>query len=448
MGAERRRDLLLLALSGLLILLGIWLRARQIGVPEGLAWDEHHFVKNAQNYLIGAPDWNDHPPLGKLLIAASIHWLGDDAIGWRCSALAAGVASIALAGVLASSLFRSWRAGVLGAAFVAGDGFFIAYSRTALLDGVVTTFVLAIACASVRARSPWRIALASVLLGLGCAVKFNAVVMVVPIVLAVFGAERAPRWSLVFLLLAPAAYCAVYALGLSLSHQPHGIVDVARATRVLWSHHLALTDAKHVYVSKWYTWLLPLKPIPMRFSQVDGVVRAMTSMGNPLLWWGASASVLAAASHLVVAGSAAVRARSLAALRTGDRSCRLDPNVLWAFGCWLLPVVPWILTRRDSYVYHYLPAYGFAVLLFSGHVARALERRPRSALLAVGAITALSVWMTPVWCEMPISRTGYELRLWFPGWRRAPPKPRKEPPSAALPRSADRTTLTATTHGR
>ena len=35
---------------------------------------------------------------------------------------------------------------------------------------------------------------------------------------------------------------------------------------------------------------------------------------------------------------------------------------------WALPLTPWILTRRDSYAYHYLPSYGFGLLLLAGLV--------------------------------------------------------------------------------
>jgi dolichyl-phosphate-mannose--protein O-mannosyl transferase len=93
---------------------------------------------------------------------------------------------------------------------------------------------------------------------------------------------------------------------------------------------------------------------------------------------------------------------------------------------WFLPLVPWIVTRRDSYVYHYLPAYGFGIVLAASKLARMLERAPRAGWIGVGAIALMSVWCAPVWAEIPISRTGYELRLWFPGWRQAGPKPQKQ----------------------
>ena len=37
----------------------------------------HHFVENARNILATRSDWNDHPPLGKLLLAIGIVALGE-----------------------------------------------------------------------------------------------------------------------------------------------------------------------------------------------------------------------------------------------------------------------------------------------------------------------------------------------------------------------------------
>jgi dolichyl-phosphate-mannose--protein O-mannosyl transferase len=439
-----RRDLVLYAVCGLLILLGIWLRARQLGVPEGLSWDERHFVENARNYLAGRADWNDHPPLGKLLIAQGIQWFGDNAFAWRLSALVFGLVSIVVAGVLGGSLFSSHRAGLLCAAFVAGDGFFIAYSRSALLDGVVTTFVLATACAVVRAKRAWHVGLACVLLGLGCAVKFNAVVMVVPILLVTLVFARAPRWSAGLLVLSPLVYWALYARGLALAHQAHGLGDVWRATLTLVEHHLALNDGKHPLISRWYTWLLPFKPISMRFEQEGDVVRTMSCMGNTLLWWASSASVLTLAIRLGSALAAGLRQR-------GERRWaalhELDHRQLWLLLFWFLPVFPWVVSSRDSYIYHYLPAYGFGLVLVAGHLHHALEARQRVAWPALGAVTLLSVWMAPVWSEIPVSRTGYVLRLWFPGWRRAKRPTQGQPVSTSLLRSGLRSTLGARPRG-
>ena len=416
-GPLSKRDGALIAVSIALIALGVGLRVYHVALPRELAWDEHHFVKNAQNYLHHQVDWNDHPPLGKLLIAQCIYWLGDNSLSWRLPSLISGLLNVVLAGVLGFFLFKSWRAGLLSAAFLAGDGFLVAYSRTALLDGVLTTFMLATAAVAVRAKSVWHIALASILLGLGCSVKFSVIVMLVPIVLVSLVMARAPRWSVLALVLAPTSYYLIYARGLVLEHKPWTLSAVYDATRVLYAHHAKLTEMTHPFVSYWYTWLVPTKPIPMRYSEVNGVVRSMTTMGNPLLWWGVSGSVLWGVVELsgAVFGSL-VRWRQRSPRPLGPLR-KLTEGEAWALLLWLLPVLPWIVSRRDSYIYHYLPAYGFGIVLLAGKLARSLTRDPVPGWIGVAAIAAASFWCSPVWVEIPVSRSGYELRLWLPGWR-------------------------------
>src|SRR5690349_11306405 len=75
---------------------GVYLRVQSFGFPGHLTFDEHHFVENARNYLARAKDWNDHPPLGKLLMASAMRVLGDTPIGWRITSLLFGFGTIAL----------------------------------------------------------------------------------------------------------------------------------------------------------------------------------------------------------------------------------------------------------------------------------------------------------------------------------------------------------------
>src|SRR6185436_1898052 len=136
---------LLVSVCAALVVGGVWLRAQHLMFPPNLSFDEHHFVENARNYLAGRADWNDHPPLGKLLIALMIRLRGDNAVAWRTAPLLFGFGTIVLAHELARRLFQRWQAGLVAAAFVAAEGSLIAYSRTALLDGMLTFFCLAAA---------------------------------------------------------------------------------------------------------------------------------------------------------------------------------------------------------------------------------------------------------------------------------------------------------------
>src|SRR5688500_13272282 len=136
-------EALITILSAIAIAMGVLWRWADLGHPNQFTFDEYHFVENARNYLNGKADWNDHPPLGKLLMLPGIVLFGDNGWGWRAHAAVLGCLHIALMGFVAAGLFGSRRAGWLAAAFVAIDGLFVSYSRTALLDVPMNAFMMA-----------------------------------------------------------------------------------------------------------------------------------------------------------------------------------------------------------------------------------------------------------------------------------------------------------------
>src|SRR5262249_45966470 len=144
-----------------------------------------HFVENARNYLTGQADWNDHPPLGKLLMAAAISLLGDTSLAWRLAPSLCGLLSIVLAFVAARALFRDPIAGALAAAFVALDGFLIAYSRTALLDGMLTCFALVTLALLAGTPTLQRVVAAGAAAGLVSSIKLSGITLALPLLLSV-----------------------------------------------------------------------------------------------------------------------------------------------------------------------------------------------------------------------------------------------------------------------
>jgi dolichyl-phosphate-mannose--protein O-mannosyl transferase len=395
-----------------LVALGVWLRMVDVGFPAGLTWDEHHFVLNARNYLAHAHDWNDHPPLGKLLLAIGMLALGDTSTGWRVMPMLFGIASIALARALGTGLFRDRRAGWMAAAFVAGDGFLIAYSRTALLDGMLTTLVLATACLAVRARSPGRMALVALAIGCAASVKMSAFALGLPVALLCL-AGRQRVLSLATLAIAPALYTALFALGLWLSHEPHSAAVVWRTTYQLLAQHVGAHSFTHPLTSHWYTWFWPKRPITIRYDLV-GVdsVRASTTLGNLLLWWSAAVALLGGLGATV--GTLRLVAKRGPRARRPGRSAGAA-TFLFVFA--LAMLLPWMIGTRDSYIYHYLPSYAVLLVLVGGLASRVYRRRRAVALTFVAAVTLVSVFYAPAWGQLELTRAAFDARLFLPSWR-------------------------------
>jgi dolichyl-phosphate-mannose-protein mannosyltransferase len=404
----------LLLAAGSMIAFGIALRLQNLGFPAHFTFDEHHFVENARPYLTAGIDRNDHPPLGKLLIALSMRWLGDTPTGWRFFPLCLGTANIALAAGIAQRLFRDWRAASMAAAFVAVDGFFISYSRTALLDGMLTCFFLASALVIATAHR-WRdVVLASVLIGLALSIKFSGITLAGAVVIVTLVMGRAPRLAVLALGAAVAVYFLQYSIGLAVTGRDFGPRAVWEATLALTKHHLALTDMTNPATSHWYTWFKPRRPLVLAWVPVDGGARVMTSLGNPLLWWSVNLAVLWAIIGLAESGLR--RLRKLPERASGFfAEHRFAIFALVMF--YLLPIVPWIVSRRDSYIYHYLPAYGFGLILVAGAVAQLYKRSLAAGLVTLILVAEVSVFYAPVWGKYPITHRAIAQRLFVETWR-------------------------------
>jgi dolichyl-phosphate-mannose--protein O-mannosyl transferase len=186
------------------------------------------------------------------------------------------------------------------------------------------------------------------------------------------------------------------------------------------THHLSYTVV-HPYSSHWYTWFLPVKPIYLRRDvDVDGSIRALLTLGNPLLWWGGIAAVIGAAVIVVRTGPARVW-RKLRDLNTpeplGGSLEERTGHLFWLVAAWSAPIVFWIPSLRDSFIYHYMPSYAFALVLLAGLVERTYRRYRMATLIGVIVVLEVSLFYAPLWGELPITQRALDARLPFRSWR-------------------------------
>lgn len=215
-----------------LAITGVAAAIRLVGLnrPERLVFDETYYVKQAYSLLtlgyegIWEEDVDDafaqgdysglttdgqyvvHPPLGKWLIALGMKALGTESfVGWRIAVALAGVIGVLLVIRIGRRLFGSMLLGATAGILLAVDGMHIVMSRTAILDMLLSTLVLAAfgailmdrdasrrrlaehaaldLAAHGRLRDPWGprlgvrwwLVVAGVLLGAACGVKWSGI---------------------------------------------------------------------------------------------------------------------------------------------------------------------------------------------------------------------------------------------------------------------------------
>ena len=405
----------------IMIVGGVVLRVRNIGFPPRLTFDEHHFVPNARHFLLGQADDNDHPPLGKLFIAVGMLLLGDNSTGWRAASLIFGLQTLVIAGALARTLFADRRAGWFAAAFFAADGFFLSYSRTALLDCSLTCLVLWSFLAAVTAQT-WRGVLAcAVLVGLAASVKWSGGVAVLPAVVAILVLRRAPRWSLLLFAAAPIVHVALWLAALALSGQPADPRALFTLMHALLRHHIEIGRVPNGLASPWYTWPLLFRPIVVKLADHGTGHTYASSVANPLLFFSATATILTVLVAGMVAWARARKARERVATILVAH-LPISPAALRAIALltigWFAMIAPWTVGRSlGTYMYHYLPSYGFALTLVAGLAAQLERRFPRAVLVYVTLVLSIGIFFAPVWAEFPMKEAVAYRRLIFGAWQ-------------------------------
>lgn len=400
----------------LMIVGGIALRIQNVGYPYGFGFDEHQFVGAARQFLVGLPDTGEccHPPFSKLLIAVGVLLFGDNPLGWRYAGLCLGIQCIVLVFLLARALFDDPRAGWLAAAFMAVDGFSLAFSRDAFPEGMMSCLVLWSMLAAVTARGWVGVVVCALLVGLAGSIKWSGFVVGLPACVALLTLRRVPWYSLAAFALVPVVHLAVWMLGLALIGHAYDPLSVWEEILRRKSLHLGFAHHTNPAESAWYTWFIAYHPIVLKSAHAGATVRLASSVAHPLLLLATNLALLLVP---LAAAAWAMRIRGFRERwsRLFDASASRGLLLLWV--AWLSMLLLWMSGRIVSYWYHYLTPWGLAIPLTAGVVARLERRFPRGVLVFVALLLGVAVYLAPVWAELPISTSAMQRRLIFPLWR-------------------------------
>ena len=209
-------------------------RAAWLWVPaHGLIFDEAYYVSASEVILgqhleagahyadapLGVDPNQEHPPLGKVLIAGSILVFGDNGLGWRFPSLIAGMIALGALYLIVRAAGESRWLGVLAVTFFAFDNLSLVHGRIGTLDVMVLAPLLLGSWLALRRR--WFAA--GALMGLGTLMKLTGVYGLAALLLWL-ALEAVGRWrtnrrpDLAFLrpaLLVLAAYVLVVVGGLA-----------------------------------------------------------------------------------------------------------------------------------------------------------------------------------------------------------------------------------------
>jgi len=155
----------------------------------------------------------------------------------------------------------------------------------------------------------------------------------------------------------------------------------------------------HPYCSPWWSWVFMIRSTAYFFEFRDLGIVYVNGMGNPLLYWFSAGAVLYTAInpklHQHTQGFSLYLTLSFAA------------NLL-----------PWMLAKRCTFLYHYMPASVFAFItlaIIADLCWRREELQSASIIITTGVAIAFLMWL-PIYIGLPIPPSYWRMIIWFPTW--------------------------------
>ncbi len=413
----------------LLILIGLGLLTHFsfFGHPNQTVFDEVHFGKFVSGYYTGEYYFDIHPPLGKLMIAGfgklfdfrpefSFAEIGDEFPDSKYMALRflpslAGSLVPMVIFLLALQLGFSRRAAFVAGLLIALENSILVQTRFMLMDGFLLLFgFLSLLFYFRKKPIP-----AGVFAGLAASIKWTGLTfLAVIIIMEAIKIWREKKFSLiplaaVKLLVIPfAVYFSIFALHFALLNKPgagdaymtpefHNRSIAGKFSELnleMYRSNQRLTS-EHPYSSRWYSWPFMSRPI---FYWVDGDSR-IYFLGNPVIWWASTAGIL---MGLV-----------LVFFRKADKTIAL------LAGAYLLNILPFMEIKRVMFLYHYMIAMIFAVLMLV-YVVEKIYNERRARIILTGLVLASFVsflYFSPLAYGLPLSPEKYEKRVLLPSWK-------------------------------
>jgi dolichyl-phosphate-mannose--protein O-mannosyl transferase len=364
---------ILIVLVAISVVIGVIFRFYNLGFPDKQVFDEVYFPVFAKHYLNREMYFDIHPPLGKFIIALGIALFGDTTFGWRIVPCVVGMGTIFLVGYLTWCVLKDKVAALCVMLFVALDGLFIIYSRTGLMDGILFFAIFACFLSAVKLKDFKSALLCNVMLGLAMAIKWPAIGIFLPMLWYAWRAGKM-REFLYTLPVAAVVYVAVVYVGQVIIRQPHPLAEIATWHSQVLKYNLNLTDT-HPWGSPWWSWPIPKRPVLFLYDALpNGSTHIETTLGNPVVWW---LSTVAVVASVVAVVWQSIKQRRFVAEHI------LVPLLLGYFALWL----PWAAIKRVVFLYHYMPAYGFALMMLGYWIGKMWQYGLEIAVLIILAVS-------------------------------------------------------------
>lgn len=391
-----------------LLTVSFFVRLFYLHTPSSYVFDEVYHLPAVRVLFQNQPvepssthDWL-HPPLAKLIQAASINLIGDNSFAWRFPSAIFGTISIAALYYLALTIFKNSRLALLAATFFSFDGLQLTMSRITMNDIFVTTwiiFALAFFYRFFTLHRPKQLILAGIFTGLALATKHSALLLY-PIFLLFLVFKKSnylkhPK-KLLFTI-----YCLLITplLIYLLSYVPyflHGnsLTDFFRLHQQIFRYQTTLS-ATHTYQSPAWQWPFLIRPVWFYVKYQTNTISNIYNLGNPAIFWGGLVAVI----YLIINKSIRY---SLLAIR----------YLLITYSFLFLP---WLLSPRIMFLHHYLPALPLLCLILAKVLFDLKNKLLITSFLLL--VTSIFIFFYPLNTAIPLPSNILKYWFWLPTWK-------------------------------
>jgi len=414
------------------------------GNPNQTVFDEVHFGKFVSGYYTGEYYFDIHPPLGKLMIAGfakivnfrpeyNFTEIGKEFpdnkyLALRLLPTIAGTLLSLIIYLLILELGMSRMAAFTGALLVVFDNALLAQSRLILLD----PFLLLFGFSSLFFYFKKKYLPMAILAGLAISIKWTGLGFIaLPILIEVAKTFKTTKIALKltianfkavlklasFFLVSLAIYFSVFALHFALLPNPgpgdafmkpnfreNNITKNILDLNIEMYRSNQRLSASHPYSSQWYAWPLMTRPLYYWVSENSRIY----FFGNPIIWWSSTIAVIFALLSIIRNTKYVIRNSTIPIL----------------LGGYFINMLPFIGVNRVMFLYHYLTALIFAILILVYLVDQnpfdPLRARKNSRKIFTGIIIAsiaVFLFFAPLSYGLPLSEKAYDARIWFASWR-------------------------------
>jgi len=427
----------------LLITFGFLTRFIFIWQPAEVVFDEVHYGKFANAYLKGEYFFSGHPPLGIQLIALG-GWIGGyrphfkfEKIGEKFSdfsyivlrfmpALAGSLIPLAVY-LLLISLGISRRVAFFAGVFTVLDNALISHSHFILIDsflilfGILGLFFFFSARAKNYNLPP--LLLASLFFSLSFSVKWAGLSFIALAGLVAFfdlvkefikkkfrfAIKKFIKFFFCLVILPIMIYMVVFYVHFKLLPKS-GPGDIFMTQEFLkgekgfiekfielnkksYESNIKYLTARHTYASKFFTWPFMLRPILYWISKSARIY----FIGNPIIWWLSTLAIFLSIGFLLI-----------------GRLWR-ERGVIMLVAGYFLNLLPYISIKRVLFLYHYLSALIFAIMILAVLINR--KKHASKIFFGLVIIALLSfLYFAPFSYGLELTPQQIENHLWLKTW--------------------------------